>query len=154
MKKPIELKLTKEGYQKLLDEERELKDQRPGVLKRMVEAREQGDLSENAGYHAAKERLGYIDSRLRHLKIMIRFAEVVESTGKEVVSFGNTVVVDNSGSKMTYTIVSAQEADPSQGKVSDVSPFGKALLGKNVGDTATVETPDNKIPLKILEIKI
>lgn len=154
MKKPINLKLTKDGFQKLVDEERELKEQRPGVLKRMVEAREQGDLSENAGYHAAKERLGYIDSRLRHLKLMIRFAEVVESSGDSSVSFGNTVVVENQGEKMTYTVVSAQEANPIKGKVSDVSPFGKALLGKKIGDLAIVETPESKISLKVLEIKI
>lgn len=154
MKKPIDLKLTKEGYQKLLDEELELKEKRPGVLKRMVDAREQGDLSENAGYHAAKEQLGYIDSRLRHLKLMIRFAEVVESANGSAVSFGNTVIVENAGQKYTYIVVSAQEADPIKGKVSDVSPFGKALLGKRVGDTATVVTPDNKMSLKIVEIKI
>lgn len=153
MKKPIDLKLTKEGYQKLLDEEQELKEQRPGVLKRMVEAREQGDLSENAGYHAAKERLGYIDSRLRRLKLMIRFADVVEPDGDDVVSFGDTVEVENDGAKMLYTIVSAQEADPAKGKVSDVSPFGKALMGKKAGDVAVVETPDNKISLKVLGVK-
>lgn len=153
MKKPVDLKLTKEGYQKLLEEERDLREQRPGVLKRMVEAREQGDLSENAGYHAAKERLGYIDSRLRQLKLMIRFADVVESASGSVVSFGNTVVVEDAGQKYTYIVVSAQEADPIEGKVSDVSPFGKALLGKRVGDIAAIETPDGSLSLKVLEIK-
>src|SRR3989344_5845071 len=150
MQKPIDIKVTREGFEDLKNEYEELTKQRPGVLKRMVEAREQGDLSENAGYHAAKERLGYIDSRLRHLKLMIRFAEVVNSSDNGIVSFGNTVVVENDGQKLTYTVVSAQEADPLSGKVSDVSPVGSALLGKRVGDSATVEIPDGKMVLKIL----
>lgn len=154
MKKPIDLKLTQDGFDKLVAEERELKERRPGVLKRMVEAREQGDLSENAGYHAAKEQLNYIDNRTKHLKIMIRFAEVIESVGSSVISFGNTVEVENDGAKQTFVVVSAQEADPMQGKVSDVSPIGRALIGKSVGDEVTVETPDGHIVFKVVGIRI
>ncbi len=154
MKKPIELKLTPEGFKKLVDEERELRESRPGVLKRMVEAREQGDLSENAGYHAARERLGYIDSRLRQLKVMIRFAQVIESSNQNIVSFGNHVTVKNDGETRAFTIVSAQEADPTSGKISDVSPIGSSLMGKSVGEKATVDTQDGKTIFEILDIKI
>lgn len=154
MKKPIDLKLTPEGFQKLKNEERELREKRPGVLKRMVEAREQGDLSENAGYHAAREQLGYIDSRLRQLKVMIRFAEVVESSAESFVSFGNTVIVQTDDGVHTFTVVSAQEADPASGKISDVSPIGSALLGKAPGENAIVDTGDGQKTFKILEIKV
>jgi len=154
MKKPIDLKLTQDGFDKLVAEEVALKERRPGVLKRMVEAREQGDLSENAGYHAAKEQLNYIDNRTKHLKIMIRFAVVVESVGTSVISFGNTVDVECDGTKQTFSIVSAQEADPMQGKISDVSPIGRALIGKSVGDHAKVETPDGTTVFKVVDIRI
>lgn len=141
------------GYKKLEEELVELTEQRPGVLKRMVEAREQGDLSENAGYHAAKEQLGFIDSRTKRLKLMLRLSEVVDSGGGGAVSFGNTVVADVDGRKMEFKIVSDLEADPAEQKMSDKSPIGSALLGKNVGDIAVVDIPDGKMKLKVLEIK-
>lgn len=153
MKSPINLKLTQQGYQQLLDEQKELAEARPGVLKRMVDAREQGDLSENAGYHAAKERLGYIDSRLRQLRLMIRFAEVVQNAAGTAVSFGNTVIVESSGAKREFTIVSDLEADPQKGKMSDKSPIGKALLGKVAGDTVKIDVPDGVTVFKIVAIK-
>lgn len=153
MKKPIDLKLTPEGYQKLLDEQKELSLKRPGTLKRMVEAREQGDLSENAGYHAAKEQLGYIDSRIRQLKLMLRFAQVVGGDLSNSVSFGKTVEIEGDGNKQEYTIVSDIEADPLNGKMSDKSPIGKALLGKKVGDSVEIDVPNGKITFKVLAIK-
>lgn len=126
---------------------------RPGVLTRMVAAREMGDLSENAGYHAAKERLGYIDRRTRHLKLMLRFAEVVGAKGTDEVTFGSVVKVKNGETEIEFAIVSAMEADPMKLKVSDVSPIGKALLGKKPGEEAVIETPDGKMIYKVLEIK-
>ncbi len=153
MKKPINLRLTPEGYQNLLDEQKTLIESRPNVLKSMVEAREQGDLSENAGYHAAKEKLGYIDSRLRSLKLMIRFADVVKGEDSKNVTFGNTVVIDGPDGQKTFTIVSAMEADPKEGKMSDISPIGMALLNKKVGDTIEIDIPDGKVSFKIVDVK-
>ena len=153
MKSPIDLKLTREGYKNLEIELNELTGDRPGVLKRMVEAREQGDLSENAGYHAARERLGYIDSRIKQIKAMLRLAEVVDEARSSSVSFGHVVVVDLDGKRMEFKIVSDLEADPSQGKMSDKSPIGSALLGKNIGEVAAVDTPDGEMKLTVLEVK-
>ncbi len=153
MKSPVDLKLTKEGFDNLKDELANLITRRPDVLKRMVEAREQGDLSENAGYHAAREELGYIDSRTRQVKAMLRLADVVDGDGGGTVSFGDTVVADVDGSKMEFKIVSDLEADPAERKMSDKSPIGSALLGKAVGETAVVEIPDGRMKLKVLEIK-
>ena len=153
MKKPIEVKLTYEGYEKVKQDYLDLLARRPGVLTRMVTAREMGDLSENAGYHAAKEELGSIDRRLRDLKLIIRFADVVKSEGKNVVDFGSKVVVEAQGAKREYTIVGAMEADPMQGKMSDVSPIGSALIGKKIGEVVEVEIPNGKVSYKILAIK-
>lgn len=153
MKKPIELKLTREGFDNLKKELDFLLERRPGVLTRMVAAREQGDLSENAGYHAAKEELGRIDRRTRELKIMIRFADVVDSHRAAIVDFGSVVTVEQDGQKSVFTIVSKLEADPVHGKVSDVSPIGSALLGAKVGDIVNVDIPDGKIAFKIIETK-
>lgn len=152
MKKPIDIKLTQAGFEKLQEEQRQLVEKRPGVVKRLTAAREQGDLSENAGYHAAKEELGYIDSRLRMLKLLIRSADVVESSGSEEVSFGCTVKVSDGDSVRNFTIVSGLEADPMNGKMSDISPIGSALIGKRVGDVVDILVPDGKVTYKIIEI--
>lgn len=148
-----DIKLTPEGYKKHEEEQKELVEKRPHVLKRMVDAREQGDLSENAGYHAAKEELGRIDSRLRYLKILLRFAKVSISAQKQVVEFGSTVKISSGGGPtLEFKLVSALEADPSQGKMSVNSPIGSALLGKVTGDKIEIEAPDGKVNWEILEI--
>lgn len=153
MKKPIDIKFTKEGYEKLGEEFGKLTEKRPQVLTRMVAAREQGDLSENAGYHASKEELGKIDSRLRELKLLMRFGEVVGSQGSDIISVGSVVKVSRDKDTFEFNIVGQLEADPVHGKLSQVSPIGKALLGKSVGDEVEVQTPDGKIFYKILEVK-
>lgn len=154
MRKLPNFKFTPEGFEKLKKELSELTDRRPGVLTRLVTAREQGDLSENAGYHAAKEELGKIDSRVRELKLMMRLAEVVQAKEANIVGFGNTVVINDGGNNLEFTIVSAQEADPMMGKISDSSPIGSALLGKKTGDTVCVYSPSGKTDYRIVEIKI
>ena len=143
---------TREGYENLKKEYEELLAQRPGVLERMVMAREQGDLSENAGFHAAKERLGAIDFRLRELKLLMRLGQIVEGTKQSTVGFGNRVTIENIGEKREFLIVSAMEADPAKNKVSQVSPIGSALLGKKVGDTVEIEIPEGKVVFKIVAI--
>lgn len=152
MKKPIDVKVTVEGLEKLKQEEQELILKRPGVLARMVAAREQGDLSENAGFHAAKEELGRIDRRLRELKLMIRFADVISNERNTSIALGSVVVVGDGSSEKEFKIIGRLEADPTKGFVSDESPIGSALLGKKVGDTVIVDVPDGKITYKIVSI--
>lgn len=148
MKKP-NFKFTPEGYRELERERAELLEKRPEVLARMVAAREQGDLSENAGYHAAKEEVAQIDRRVRELADLLRFGEAVSSLQSEVVDFGSLVIVENGKEIIEFTIVSALEADPSKGKISDVSPIGNALIGKKVGEKISVVDSS----YKIIEIK-
>lgn len=153
MHKPIDVKFTKEGYEKIKEEYQKLLEKRPQVLIRLVAAREQGDLSENAGYHASKDELGKIDRRVRELKLLIRYGEVVESQTSGQVGIGNTVKVESGSNISEFKIVGRLEADPKSGKLSEVSPIGSALIGKKVGDEIEIEIPDGKISFKITEIK-
>lgn len=153
MQQPPKITFTKEGFAALVKEEQDLTTKRPHVLKRMVEAREQGDLSENAGYHAAKEGLGYIDSRLRAIKDLKRFGQIIEGSQNGEVNVSSTVTVDNQGEKQTFTIVGELEANPMENKLSKTSPIGSALIGKKVNDSVVVEIPAGKLFLKILEVK-
>ena len=127
-------------------------DKRPQVVINLTNAREQGDLSENAGYHAAREELSWIDSRLKEIKYIKRFAKVVENDKKSEVAFGSKVTIDSNGITSQFTIVSAMEADPQKNKISDSSPIGSALIGKKAGEEITIETESSKTKYKIVEV--
>src|SRR3989304_7933683 len=132
---------TKEGYGGLKDELEKLIARRPQVVVNLTNAREQGDLSENAGYHAAKEELGQIDSRVKEIKYLLRVGRIQESDQVEQISFGNTVTVHNGQEELTFTVVEELEADPANAKISTSSPIGKELMGKKVGDEFEIDTP-------------
>lgn len=144
--------MTQQGLDDLKREEQKLKGRRPQVVTNMTNAREQGDLSENAGYHAAKEELGKIDSRLKELNYIIRFAKVSLPSGNSKVAMGNTVELKSDGIINKFTIVSALEADPAKGKISDSSPLGSALVGKKVGEKIEVDMPSGKIVYEIINV--
>jgi len=143
---------TKEGFGALEEELDKLIKRRPQVVINLTNAREQGDLSENAGYHAAKEELGQIDSRVKEIKYLLRVGKIQESAQIEQISFGNTVTVHNGEEELTFTVVEGFEADPTNAKISTSSPIGKALINKKMGESVEVETPNGKIVLKILKI--
>ena len=143
---------TKEGFASLEKELDKLTKRRPQVVINLSNAREQGDLSENAGYHAAKEELGQIDSRVKEIKYLLRVGRIQESDQVEQISFGNTVTVHNGQEELTFTVVEEFEADPVKGRISTSSPIGKALINKKMGESVEVETPNGKITLKILNI--
>lgn len=150
---PFDIKVTPEGLEKLKSEQEELTAKRPNVLARMVAAREQGDLSENAGYHAARDELSHIDSRVRELKLMIRFAQVIRGGNDSTVTIGSTVEVDDGAQSCQFKIVGKLEANPTDGLVSDESPLGQTLIGKKTGEVIEFETPDGKHSYKILRVK-
>lgn len=153
MKKPIDIKLTKEGFENLKKELARLQERRPGVVVRLSAAREQGDLSENAGYHAAKEELGKIDSRVNEIKLILRFGDVVEATNSEIVQVGSSLVAQSAGENFDFSIVGELEANPIAGKLSKSSPIGKALIGKRPGEEVEIETPSGKVTYKVVKIK-
>lgn len=144
--------MTQQGLDDLKEEENKLKQRRPTVLTNMSTAREQGDLSENAGYHAAKEELGHIDSRLKELNFIIRFAKISKSSGQSEVTMGSIVEIESEEGVNKFTIVSAMEADPTKGKISSESPIGSILIGKKVGEKVEVEMPDGKVAYKIINV--
>lgn len=138
--------MTQKGYDALAAELYDLKHrQRPEVIEAISEARAHGDLSENAEYHAAKERQSFIEGRIEELESVISRADVIDP-GKlsgDTVKFGATITVidDETGEKQKYSLVGEYESDIKAGKLAINAPLARALIGKRVGDTATVRTP-------------
>lgn len=152
------IQLTQEGLEELQKELRELLDVKlPAVIARVAKAREQGDLSENAEYSNAREDQTLIEARISEIESVVERAQVVAPTRSHTkVGIGSQLVVslaEKKAKKMNLTIVGEFEADPILGKVSAVSPLGKALLGKSVNDKAVVKAPAGEVIYTILEIK-
>ena len=150
--------LTYEGLRKYEEELHELKVvKRKEVAQKIKEAREQGDLSENAEYDAAKDEQRDIEARIEELEKILKNAEVVveEEVDLDKISVGCQIkIVDlEDNSELTYKIVGSTEANSLQGKISNESPLGKALLGSKVGDVVTVEAPMGELQYKVLEIQ-
>ncbi len=149
--------MTAEGHEALETELKNLKSvERPAVIKAISEAREHGDLSENAEYHAAKERQGFIEGRLIELEDMLGRAEVIDPktlTGNTV-KFGATVTVvdEDTDKKSVYQIVGDHEADVAAGKISVSSPIARGLIGKEKGDVVEVNTPGGGRSWEILKV--
>ncbi|MER3438470.1 MAG: transcription elongation factor GreA [Chloroflexota bacterium] len=149
--------VTREGLERLKAELDELKNvRRPAIAAAIAEARSHGDLRENAAYDAAKHDQMLIEKRISDLEALLRSAEVMDETEREdrdVVGLGSTVVVEFDGEEERYTIVGAIEAKPSQGRISNESPIGQALLGKREGEVARVMTPGGERTITILRIE-
>jgi transcription elongation factor GreA len=150
--------ITPDGYRRLQEElERLLKVERPKNIQAIAEARSHGDLSENAEYHAAKERQSFIEGRIQELQSKLSLAEVIDPSkiSQSRVAFGATVKVLDTGADEEYffTLVGTEEADVKRGKISVGSPVGRALLGKETGDTVVIRVPSRTIEYEILEIR-
>ncbi|HSB42637.1 MAG TPA: transcription elongation factor GreA [Methylomirabilota bacterium] len=144
--------MTRAGYDRLREEVERLKKERPGIVRAIAEARAHGDLSENAEYHAARERQGFVEARITDLEAKISTAEVIDppTTGDRV-TFGSTVKVeDDEGKETIYQIVGSDEADPKRGLISVMSPLARTLIGKKVGDSVTATLPGGKKTFDIL----
>ncbi len=149
--------LTENGFKKIKEELENLKRvERPATLIDLEEARQQGDLKENAEYHAAKEKLGHIDSKISELEGKIVNAKIVEvGEADGTVKFGSVVKIFNSkmNKEQVYTIVSSEETDLKKLHISIESPIGKALLGAKVDEVVFAEIPAGKIELKVLSVE-
>ncbi len=151
--------LTKEGLEKLKKDLHELKYKiRPQISQKVATAREHGDLKENAEYHAAREELSMVESKVHELESKIARARVInnDEIGTDTVSILNTVTLEdlNRGKKLSYTLVSVEEADFKQNKISITSPVGRALLGRKVGEVVEIQVPAGMLKYKILSIEI
>jgi transcription elongation factor GreA len=150
--------MTPEGYARLEGELRHLKAvERPAVIKAISEARDHGDLSENAEYHAARERQSFIEGRVAELEDKIARAEVIDVTklSGKVIKFGAKVTLadEDSGDESTYQIVGAEEADVEKGRLSVTSPLARALIGKQTGDSVEVTTPRGSKAYEIMRVR-
>jgi len=147
--------LTPEGETKLRAELAELTGpRREDLAKRLRSAIQMGDLSENADYHKAKEDQAFLEGRIQELEAILRMATIVEKKQSDVVEVGARVTIQEEDyDPETFYLVGATEADPRNGKISNESPFGKALLDHKVGDVVEAETPGGKVKLKILKIE-
>jgi transcription elongation factor GreA len=153
-----EYPMTKAGKEKLEQELEYLKTvKRKEVVERIKIARSFGDLSENSEYDAAKDEQAFVESRIQTLENMIRNAKIIEedTENPDVVTLGKSVTFIElpDGEEETYTIVGSAEADPFEGKISNDSPIAKSLLGKQVGDEVTVQTPGGEMVVKIVAVK-
>jgi len=147
--------LTPEGEKKLKAELAELTGPRREELAiRLRSAIQMGDLSENADYHKAKEDQGFLEGRIQEIEAVLRTAVIIEKTNSDVVTVGSQVTVqEDNFDPETYSVVGAKEADPRNGKISNESPIGKALMDHKVGDVVEAETPGGKIKFKILKVE-
>lgn len=147
--------LTEKGLQEIKDELEYLKlEKRPEVIKALKEARALGDLSENAEYDAARNEQAIVEARIKELEVMIEKAEIITAVNTNVVSIGTKVKIEyiEDDELEEYTIVGSKEADPFANKISNESPIAKAIMGLEVGSVVSVDSPNGKYDVKIVEI--
>jgi transcription elongation factor GreA len=149
--------MTPDGFARLESELKHLKSvERPAVIKAIAEARDHGDLSENAEYHAARERQSFIEGRVAELEDKIARAEVIDISklSGKAIKFGAKVTLadEDTGDETTYRIVGAEEADVEKGRLSITSPLARALIGKQTGDSVEVTTPRGSKAYEIIKV--
>lgn len=149
--------ITKDGLEALRREYDDLVNRRrPEITQVLKAAREEGDLRENAGYDAAKHDQAFIEGRIREIEEILRRANVIDGNGDGdgmSVRLGSTVTVEVDGVEETYTIVGAVEAKPAAGRISNESPFGRALIGHRVGDEVDIQTPGTVLHARVVRIE-
>jgi transcription elongation factor GreA len=145
--------MTRSGYDRLKEELERLKKERPLISRAIGEARAHGDLSENAEYHAAREKQSLTEARINELEAKIGTAEVLDPpTSGDRVIFGSTVrLEDEDGKETRYQIVGSDETDPSRGRISVMAPLARTLIGKKVGDSVVAQLPAGKKRFEILD---
>lgn len=144
--------ITLEGKAELETELEELKGRRTTIAEKIANARDYGDLSENAEYDSAREEQGLVESRISEIEEILLNADIIKATKSSTIKVGSTVVIKN-GQEYTYRIVGPVEADPLEGKISNESPIGSALMGKKEGDKVTITTPKGETTYLVKEVK-
>ena len=150
---------TKDGLDRLTSELNELKTKgRSSIAKQIAEARDKGDLSENAEYDAAKDAQGHLEAKIAQMEDLLSNARLLDETNIDIskVSILSKVTIKNkkNGASVTYTLVSEEEADLKAGKISTMSPIGKGLLGKKKGESAVIKTPAGEMEFEIVNIAV
>jgi transcription elongation factor GreA len=147
------IQFTAAGLSELKAELEELKNTKlPAAIDRVARARDFGDLSENAEYHAAREELSFLEGRIDELEDLMKKAQVVKNNKADAVNVGCKVTVELNGNEYTYEVVGEWEADPMKKKISPTSPLGQALMGKKKGEDVEFEAPAGKVIYKVKKI--
>lgn len=144
--------ITKQGKEDLEKELKELIDSRSNVADEIAAARENGDLSENAEYTAAREKQSRVEARIAEIEGILDGAQIIKSDGDGTISLGDHVVVSQDGKESAFDVVGAIEADPANNKISHESPLGAALMGKKVGDEVSIKTPKGEKVYKVVSV--
>ena len=144
--------LTKEGLAELKNELAELSTRRGEIAEKLQIARDYGDLSENAEYHSARDEQSALEVRAKEIERILLNAEIISTNKSDKVRLGTTVVLKNDKEEVTYTLVGSVEANPLEGKISNESPIGKALIGKVVGDEVEIQLPASSAVYKVKSI--
>lgn len=145
--------ITESGQRELERELEELKSQRGEIADKIAAARDFGDLSENAEYDAAREAQGLLETRITEIETILQNASIIQAGSSSTVVLGSTVELEANGKTVVYTVVGPVEADPLEGKVSNESPIGQALMGKAVGDTVTISTPKGELAYAVVALR-
>ena len=146
--------LSKESLEDLKKEQETLRNTSiPEIAKRIDEAKQQGDLSENAEYHQAREDMAWAQGRVQELEQIINNAKIIVKQNTGTVSVGSTIQVEVNNKVKQYTIVGPQEINPAKGLISNESPLGEAFIGRTAGDVVEVKTPSGPTKYKITEVK-
>lgn len=144
--------ITKQGKEDLEKELKELIDSRSDVADEIAAARENGDLSENAEYTAAREKQSRVEARIAEIEGILDGAQIIKSDGDGTISLGDHVIVSQDGKESAFDVVGAIEADPANNKISHESPLGAALMGKKVGDEVSITTPKGEKVYKVVSV--
>lgn len=147
-----QIRFTKEGFEKLQKQYADLLLERKEAVDELKRARELGDLSENGLYKAARARLSSLDSRLQRIKLQLTKPIIIDNQQTAIVGIGNTVKVTDGKTEQTYQLVGDIEADPINNKISLLSPIGKAIAGKQVGDEVKITVPSGIVIYRIIKI--
>lgn len=145
--------ITESGQRELERELEELKSRRGEIADKIAAARDFGDLSENAEYDAAREAQGLLETRITEIETILQNASIIQAGSSSTVVLGSTVELEANGKTVVYTVVGPVEADPLEGKVSNESPIGRALMGKAVGDTVTINTPKGELAYTVVALR-
>ncbi|USN96368.1 MAG: transcription elongation factor GreA [Candidatus Nomurabacteria bacterium] len=144
--------ITEVGKNELEKELLELKSRRGAIAEKIAEARDYGDLSENAEYDSAREEQGLVESRIAEIEDVLLNAEIIKSSRSSSVKLGSKVELKFGQKIVTYHVVGPVEADPLEGRISNESPIGLALMGKKIGDIATITTPKGSIQYEVVKV--
>ena len=144
--------MTQDGLDKLKKELSDAIAQRPVISAQIAEARDKGDLSENAEYSAAMEKKKYVEARIAEIEEILDGAQIIQSDGDGTISLGDHVVVVSNGKETAFDIVGAIEANPADNKISHESPLGAALMGKKVGDNVSIKTPKGEKVYEVISV--